>query len=51
MPRQKTPELVKVKDAILALSDDDAEATSKWLSMLLEVRAQEKERREKKAAL
>lgn len=44
MARAKTPELVKVKDAILALSDEDAEATLSWLDMLLEVRQQEKER-------
>ncbi len=50
MSRRRTPEIVKVKDAILALGDDDAAAVQEWLDMLLEVREQEKERREKKAA-
>jgi hypothetical protein len=49
MARQKTEAIVKVKNAILELSDDDAEATAEWLDMLLEVRQQERERAAKKA--
>ena len=49
MARTKTPEIVKVEEAILALTDDDATTIQEWLDMLLEVRQQEKERREKKA--
>ena len=45
MARQKKEEIVKAKDQILALSDDDAESLYNWFEMLLEVREQEKERK------
>ena len=49
MARTKTPDLVKAKDVILALSDQDAAELQEWLDMLMEVREQERERLERKA--
>ena len=49
MARQKTEAIVKVKAAIMELSDDDAELTAEWLDMLIDVREQERERQERKA--
>lgn len=48
MARAKTPALVKAKDVILELSDEDQDAIVDWLDLLMEVRAQERERAAKK---
>ena len=50
MPRTKTPDLEKAKNVLMALSPDDAESVAEWLELLLEVRAQEAERRAKEKA-
>lgn len=50
MGRIKTPDLEKSKNAVLALSEEDAEALAEWLELLLEVRAQEAERKARKGS-
>lgn len=48
MARQKTPDLLRAKQQVLQLPDDDAVSLYEWLGMLLEVREQEAERKAKK---
>lgn len=48
MSRKKTPAIMKAKDVILELSDEDQDAIVDWLDLLMEVRAQERERAQAK---
>lgn len=47
MARQKTPALVKAKDVILALCDEDIAEVKEWLDRRCEVLTEEKERKER----
>lgn len=51
MGRAKTPALVRIKDAIWELSDDERDGLAEWLGLVIEVRLEDKERKERKEAV